>query len=96
MERQRTARIFVDRSKGSRPSDPAEAARAFARAILPRKDFDRRMDEIRAAIAASRARSPLARILDSHDHQLETRRKDIESQIADLQAQLRELGGSDA
>lgn len=84
--------VIIEDMSGVKPIDYQAVARAFVDAISPDEGVLKHVDEIRAAISASRQRTPLDRVLRGRrEDRQESKRRQIEEKIAELQRQLVEL-----
>ena len=87
--------VVVEHMAGAKPIDHRTVARAFADAISPDEGVLKHVDEIRAAISASRQRTPLDKVLGGRqEDRQESKRRQIEDKIAELQRQLAELNAA--
>ena len=84
--------VIVEDMAGVKPMDSRGIARAFADTIVPDERVLKQIDEVKAAISASRQRTPLDEVLGGRqEDRQESKRRQIEERIAELQRQLVEL-----
>jgi len=84
--------VVVERMAGDKPIDHRTVARTFVDDIGHDERMLEEIDKIRAAISASRQRTPLDKVLGGRqEDRQESKRRQIEERIAELQRQLVEL-----
>ena len=87
--------VIIQDISAVKPIDYQTVARAFVDAISPDEGVLKHVDEIRAAISASRQRTPLDKVLGGRqEDRQESKRRQIEERIAELQRQLAELNAA--